>query len=92
MKKYKKLLLKSPPFKTGKNLEWGGGTWNVELHELQFSWDGENFFNEKRFGTSIVCKTEDSENHVYSTILRSYEDALKQFNERYENPMKFLTA
>tara|TARA_R110001606_G_scaffold377162_1_gene536089 strand:- start:40 stop:315 length:276 start_codon:yes stop_codon:yes gene_type:complete len=91
MKKYKKLLLKSPPFKTGKNLEWGGGTWNVELHEVQFSWDGKNF-SETRFGTSIVCKTEDSENHVYSTILRSYEDALKEFNERYENPMEFLTA
>tara|TARA_R110000744_G_scaffold10472_2_gene32580 strand:- start:20 stop:295 length:276 start_codon:yes stop_codon:yes gene_type:complete len=91
MKKYKKLLLESPPFKTGKNLEWGGGTWNVELHEVQFSWNGKNF-SEKRFGTSIVCKTEDSENHVYSTILRSYEDALKEFNERYENPMEFLTA
>ena len=92
MAKYKKLLLKSPPFKTGKNLEWGGGTWTVELHELQFSRDGKNFFNEKRFGTSIVCKTEDSENHVYNTVLRSYEEALEQFNDRYENPMEFLIA
>jgi len=90
MKKYKKLLLESPPFKTGKNLEWGGGTWTVELHEVQFS--AFEKFTEKRFGTSIVHKTEDSENHVHSSILRSYEDALKEFNERYENPMEFLTA
>ena len=91
MTKYKKLLLESPPFKTGKNLESVDGTWTVQLHEGQFSAFGK--FTEKRFGTSIVHKTEDSENHVYSTYtLRSYEDALKEFNDRYENPMEFLTA